>query len=147
MIKALIVISLSVIAAGCATPKQALYDAEVDRLCEKDGGVVVYETVAWPASNFDKYGHPRALLHSSPESIYGHEYVTQIERKSIKSGGASVDRLQTSITRRSDGKLLGTSTWYVRAGGDWISGFQPSSHQCPSPAKEVGHYVFMREAK
>lgn len=133
---------------ACTTVRQAAYDAEVDRLCAEDGGAVVYEQVPWPEARFNKYGEPKAARGVPPADVYGPEYLVRVDNRSLKSaGGAAIDRYQVSITRRSDNKLLGTSTWYVRAGGDWISGFQPSQYQCPSPAKLISNLVFVKASK
>ncbi len=51
----LAIIALPLLSA-CATPSQIMADAEVRRLCEKDGGIKVYETVKLPAEQFDRYG-------------------------------------------------------------------------------------------
>ena len=52
----LLVIIVLPLLSACATPSQIMADAEVRRLCEKDGGIKVYETVKLPAERFDEYG-------------------------------------------------------------------------------------------
>ncbi len=36
--------------------EKVLMDRKVDRLCSKDGGIEVYETVVLPSERFDKWG-------------------------------------------------------------------------------------------
>lgn len=135
MKKLLIALCLSAIFAGCTTPKQALYDAEVDSLCKRDAGVIVYETVYLGAESFDKNGFLKTTAASNFEDILGPAYLYRKDTRPLRgaqgASGAVVMRHHSQIIRKYDSKVLGESLYFSRYGGDFIGGFQPSSHGCP----------------
>lgn len=70
----LIIIVLPLFSA-CVTPSQILADAKVRELCEKDGGIQVYETVTLPAERFNEHGQIRIPYKeiTKPEDDYYYE--------------------------------------------------------------------------
>ena len=117
------------------TGKKMYYDAEVNRLCAKDGGVKVYETVKLPAEKFDKYGVVR--IPSKQDAKLGDEYYYEWNVHHYRQGEPSIRRDHFLIVRRSDAKLLGESISYARRGGDMPGPWHPSSFRCPEQADEV----------
>lgn len=113
--------------SGCATPGQAKLDAEVSRLCAIDGGIRVYEQVH-RAINF------RA---DEGESALGPDYLFKMARRwytpenTASEFEAKMSRVQISIVRRADAKLLSEMIVYQRAAGDVPGPWHPSSFSCP----------------
>ncbi len=124
------------VAAGCTTPIQYRYNAEVDRLCAVDGGARIFERISWPKGKFDEHGHPLTIKGKelSP-SRYGPSY--RVDENSVRikgtKEGASINRYSHEIYRVSDQKLMGAFYLYDRFGGDVTGGFAPSYYNCPSP--------------
>lgn len=117
--------------------RKVYYDAEVNRLCAKDGGVKVYETVRLPAEKFNQWGEPNFYNPVLKANALGPEYEFKLTSEYVKRGPPSLMRFETSIARRQDNKLLGKSIEYKRAGGDIPGPWQPTTHLCPSDAGEV----------
>ena len=116
------------------------YDWQVDRLCAKDGGIRVYETVKLPAEKFNKWGQVNFYKPTQKENALGPEYIFKWELHYFKKGNPSIHRSHTQVFRRSDGKLLGEAIDYSRGGGDLPGPWQPSSFTCP---EGIGHIVFL----
>lgn len=109
--------------------RKIYYDAWVERMCAKDGGVRVYETVKLPAEKFDKYGVftvPKQNT-SGTDAEYFYESVISYYRK----GNPEVWRLHFEVFRHMDKKLLGEAVRYGRRGGDLIGPWHESSFGCP----------------
>lgn len=139
------VLILLILLPGCRTPTQMDADAEVRRLCEMDGGVRVYETVKLPAHRFDTQGNVR--IPSKERAQLTDEYYFEREVVSLRRDDPQVTRTVHKIIRRSDGKVLGTSTRYARGGGDPPGLWHPSSFICPPVSKDapsVESMVFVR---
>ena len=144
--------------AGCEREKQRL-DKEVRRLCAKDGGVKVYETVKLPAKQFDQYGNPQfgrkggiqipseKNMKESDKYYYITETVYLYGGKTSQIEDAVMWRDNTKIIRRSDGKVLGEYVSYVRQGGDMPGPWHPSSFGCDNIRKNPGleTSIFVKE--
>ena len=142
----------SAVLMGCATPRQLNYDADVDRLCALDGGVVVNETVELPSSAFDKYGFPKFATFTAGKSDLGPDYAIQQEFNIIAgspaSSGPYITKRVYGISRKADGHLLGRWVHYARVGGD-IAGttLLPSGHECARPKQDLIKMIFKKELK
>jgi len=108
------------------------YDWQIERLCAKDGGIKVYETVKLPAEKFDKWGS--AQIPRNDMAKPGEEYYYQMDVRYYRQGDPDMYRLSFQIVRRADGKLLGKATSYGRRGGDLPGPWHPSAFGCPSGA-------------
>ncbi|HNP26517.1 MAG TPA: hypothetical protein PKM20_07235 [Nitrosomonas sp.] len=112
----LIVITFLPLLSACSTPSQILADAEVRRLCEKDGGITVYETVKLPVERFEKDGSIRIPARSLAKPDDEHYLIGSTSY--LKKGHPELVRYHTQVFRRSDEKLLGEIINYSRRGGD-----------------------------
>lgn len=116
-------------------------DREVDRLCAKDGGVHVYETVKLGPENFGPDGtvfpqYERLMAQKRDISLrYGPDYSEAVSSQTLRQGRAVfVPRLTRSVgrfVRVQDGKLLAEWVNYNRYGGDLPGPWTASSHSCP----------------
>lgn len=139
--------------AGC---EKAALDHRLNELCEKDGGVRVYETISLPPSMFDQWGDPFPGWRGREfEDRLGPDYRFVAETEYLKSGDpfkgeGRLDRSVTKIFRRSDNKLLGEAISYGRSGGDLIAFAHPSSRSCPiykDDSEWVIKSVFVKQKK
>ncbi len=107
-------------------------DREVDRLCAKDGGIKVYETVVLPSERFDKCGVFYLPIEKkfTPEDEYYYARATHY----YQNKEPSMRKAHSRVFRKSDGKLLGETTWYLRRGGDLPGPGNSSSYSCPTEA-------------
>ena len=144
--------SVLVVLAGCEQIReQRRLDKEVRRLCAKDGGVKVYETVKLPPEEFDRYVNGRIPYKENAKESDPYYYALEmVYLKGGKTSGieeAVMWRHNGKIIRRSDGKVLGESISYTRFGGDIPGPWHPSSFSCrdinKAPALETS--VFVKE--
>lgn len=130
----LAIIVLPLITA-CVTPQKIFADAKVRELCEKDGGIKVYEMVKLPTERFNEYGQIR-IPHketAKPED----EYYYDSSRISIRKGNPEIWQSHYKVYRRLGHKLLGEVIRYSRSGGDIPGPWHPSSFGCPEDADFV----------
>lgn len=124
---------------GC---ERARLDAKMEELCKQDGGVKVYETVKLPPEMFDPQGDPFPGWQGRKlEERLGPDYLYRFTETVLKDGDplkgeGRLSIFQTSITRRSDSKMLGVKILYGRSGGDFIAFAHPTSKLCPSPSDD-----------
>jgi hypothetical protein len=111
----------------------------------------VYETVILPPYEYEQMFKYKVAAKSS-EDYYGPQYRYVRERTVLfganaepEKGQGRLVRSHLAIYRRADGKLLGESVQYIRAGGDGFTfGLQPSSNACPRPGISLTTSVFAK---
>jgi len=115
------------IAGGIAfcEANKAYWDHQVKQMCEKDGGVTVYEKVELTKEEYESLKIPfdKDGKFSTPYYRVTTEYV-------VISGYPKVGKSGQIIVRRSDKKTLGMLTHYGRGGGDAIPIDHPSHYGC-----------------
>ena len=137
------IITLSLLSA-CATPSQIMADAEVRELCEKDGGIKVYETVKLPVERFTKQGS--IYIPDKSMSKKGDEYYYKSSTHYLKKGYTDLYRIHTKLYRALDNKLLGEIITYSRRGGDVPGPWHASSFRCPQITdNDLNKQVFIKE--
>ena len=113
--------------SGCATPSQMYWDHKVKELCEKDGGVTVYEKIELTK---DK----KIQLKIAPSKKYAtseYDYFYESKEEIINEMNPSVKKYISYLYRNSDKKLIAVQIDYGRVGGDIPSGIgHDSSYNC-----------------
>lgn len=127
---------LTVLFAGCmgyVPGRQSYWDAQVKEMCEKDGGVTVYERVPTSVEQFEKMrkvgGYASIPPRSSAKSddiLYWDESVTV-----LRDANPKVWRSEQLIRRRTDEKVVARVVRYSRIGGDIPSPAHTSHFGCP----------------
>lgn len=146
------------LAALVLLPLQGCEKYELDRqmhaLCEKDGGLRVYETVTLPPDKFDQNGDPFPGWRTRPESLrLGADYrlihdVSYLRQGDPVKGEGQLSRSHWKVLRTSDNKVLGEGVSYGRSGGDFIAVGHFTSNSCPSrfgAPRVVINAVFVKE--
>ena len=132
IVKQVVAVSVwSTVLAGCSTPSQVYWDHKVKELCEKDGGVTVYEKVELTREEYErndgKNGGIRVPSEKSP--LAGkYDFSSKTINSDINASNPHVWRTEGVIYRKSDGKELGKMVTYSRRGGDISTGIAESSH-------------------
>lgn len=112
---------------------KAYWDHQVRLMCEKDGGVTVYEHIELTPEEYKHNGGKNGFIHVAPEekSPTYHEYAYRSARTKIHYSSPSVWRSEYTTYRKSDGKTLGVWVTYTRHGGDIPTGIiHDSSFSC-----------------
>lgn len=143
-VSAMTLVAIAASLAGCmgwAPGRQAYWDARVKEMCEKDGGVTVYERVRISRAQIARRVLPMTAdgrlsftvkEHAHPEApIYAVEQITYLSEKNPR-----VRRTESVIVRRSDEAVVGKWVVYARAGGDLPTGAsEGTSFICPDLQK------------
>lgn len=122
--------------AGYVPGAKAYWDAKVNDMCEKDGGVKIYDTVRISNTEIQllpKIGGeidiPNKSSAASTSPVYSEFTATDIRDKNPR-----VSRMESRIIRRADAKVVATWVMYSRSGADLRTGFsEPTSFLCPKP--------------
>jgi len=135
----------SITLAGCmgyVPGQQSYWDAQINEMCERDGGVTIYERVK--ISKKDSVflwgqGLPLPTENTRKDS----PYFWEMTEKKIHDSYPKVVRAEDLVKRRSDGKVLGKSIRYWRGGGDFPTGFsEATSFICPQDAN-LSEQIFL----
>ena len=128
----LVLILLLILIVGFYEGRKAYWDYRVTKMCEKDGGMIIYENIELTEEElnlykdkFGKYGFPRENQASEFIQIVSKDKSTYIRRNYPE-----VRRNELSIIRRTDEKILGMRVSYSRVGGELFV-FHPSIFRCP----------------
>lgn len=129
---------LTMTLAGCLSPSQIMMDHRLAELCVKDGGVTIYETIKLPRTLFDRYGFINFYVptegRNSLGPLYDYDYKWTILVKGAPDGPPTLTRVEITITRKSDNRLLAHGVSYTRLGGDLFTAGVGTSKMCPVEA-------------
>lgn len=123
---------LILLALGFYEARKAYWDYQVRGMCEKDGGIKVYETVKLPPEKFNEWGQVNFYHPTQKERALGSEYKFKEKITVLKTGDLSFLRYHHQVFRRSDNRLLGETTSYGRGGGDLPGPWGGSNFHCPT---------------
>lgn len=133
--------------AGCmgyVPGRQYYWDSQVREMCEKDGGMIVYERVpitkaqvesgvqpsTWTGMGVGRgdrrIGAPPKALARPWTLVYSEFKFTE-----IRDGNPSVSRTEITFVRSGDQSMVARYVLYGRGGGDFPSIAHPSSFSCP----------------
>lgn len=140
-------IVLLVVGIGGCEARKAYYDWQVRRMCEKDGGVTVYERVTVTREEYERLGgsHGQIPFPEERAAPAGYPYVTNTTLTVLKEGYPEVRRSEALVKRRADGKVLARFVTYSRVGGDFPSWAHHSSKGCDVPLGNVSQNVLTVE--
>lgn len=131
--KSIAFLLLVIFLSACATPSQVYWDHKVKELCEKDGGVTVYEKVELTKEEYERNDGKNGVIRVMPEdtSLSKHDYAWRSIDTVLHESNPEVWRTEYTTYRKSDKKELGKWVTYSRRGGDMPTGIShPSSFSC-----------------
>lgn len=129
----LVLIGLVMLAFIFTLLNKSYWDYRVKQMCEKDGGVTVYEKVELSEEEYKKYGgraEPiRVPLEDSSSTNFF--YVKKWLVHTLHKTNPEVIKSEFVVYRKYDGKKFGKMITYTRSGGDFptIIG-HPSGFSC-----------------
>ncbi|KKK63765.1 hypothetical protein LCGC14_2990990, partial [marine sediment metagenome] len=118
----LLLIGLMALVFAYTELNKAYWDYRVKGLCEKDGGVTVFETVELTKEEYEMYGGIKGVIPVPSETAsYAakHEYLSSYKKQLIRDSNPSIYRWVGTVYRVSDKKTLGKVVGYHRGGGDF----------------------------
>jgi hypothetical protein len=129
---------------GCEARK-AYYDWQVRKLCEGDGGVVVYERMAISEADYLRFARDVGSGAKGSPLVAESPVSTETTITYIRRGNPEVRRDEEVFRRRSDNKIVARYVYYARVGGDFPSWAHPSSRGCAPIPGGVSKQVFSIE--
>jgi hypothetical protein len=125
------VLLLLLVFSGLAGCEKARLDEEVRRLCAKDGGIKVYETVMLSHEKFNALRMINFYMPDKGEDSIGEDYILKSGTYFYIKGNPEMWRRHYQVLRRNDKKILGEAIRYTRTGGDFPGPWHKSSFACP----------------
>jgi hypothetical protein len=131
---------LALLLAGCIgwpPGVQSYWDARLERMCKKDGGVTVYERVRISKADIARRVLPMTAdgrLSMAPKEVahpdapvYADNGITY-----LRDANPRVQRMESLVMRRSDNALVARWVVYSRSGGDFPTGMsEGTTFICP----------------
>jgi hypothetical protein len=128
--------------AGCAgyVPGQKAYwDARVQELCEKDGGVQIFEKLRVSRDELALLGKANGIVDipTKATALPNSPAYAEIKRTYLREANPTVTRAEVAIVRRRDQVVVARLISYSRFGGDLPGPWHPSSFGCPDQKKNL----------
>jgi hypothetical protein len=123
--------SLIVLGLAYCEANKAYWDHRVKEMCEKDGGVTVFEHIELTLQEFKKLGgnqYGEISVSSKRLADDGSLYYIENMTIPIREGYLSVYKYEARVIRKDDQKLLALKIDYGRGGGDFPDGISHPSH-------------------
>jgi hypothetical protein len=121
--------------AGYVPGRQSYWDEKIREMCEKDGGVRIFEQIVVAPSHTKFLPRVGEFFGVASEALAKPEEpaFTRIHRTRLREGNPSVVRYEQEIVRRGDQRVVGVAVSYARGGGDFPGVDHPSTFWCPEP--------------
>ena len=130
-----VVVAVPILIVGFFEARKAYWDHRVNQMCEKDGGVTVYERIVLSEEEYKRLGGTKSGLAFPLEQVAeksGFPYFRRVVDVRIRDASPEVVRFETLLIRRSDRKVLGRVVQYGRSGGDFPTGISSQTYfMCP----------------
>jgi len=122
---------------GFCEARKAYWDHKVRLMCEKDGGLTIYEKVTISRSrNKNLFSEVNGILNIPYDLIAkpDHAYYAKSEpEKVIRESAPKVWQDEYLHIRKADNKVIARQRYYARRGGDFPIGIaHDSSFSCPT---------------
>ena len=128
----LIAVVTVVLLSGC---EQERIDAQMQELCDKDGGMKIYETVLLPKEEFTVYGDVK-FFRTYNTSGGGYRFTSQ--KEVLRATKPTLAKTTYKVIREVDNKVLGTYVSYIRIGGAIMPRLGPDpAKQCPANTNDI----------
>lgn len=118
---------------GCEIRK-AYYDRQVRKLCEKDGGLQIFEVARLSPADYallvNEFG--QLDIPTQPNARPNTPLIHAETIDYLRENNPRLTRYELRVVRLKDNKTLGARISYSRVGGDFVA-FHPSVFACPMP--------------
>jgi len=132
-----VIILMAVLAvSGCAgyvPGRQSYWDAQVDKMCETDGGMKIFDVMELTPHQYglllNSFGKLDIPLDAN--DLGDIPVIRREEATVIRDANPRVWRYTLTVIRKADRRVLGMQVTYSRVGGDFPSPAHESSYSCP----------------
>lgn len=128
-----ILIGLLMLAVLFFEGRKAYWDNKVRQMCEKDGGVVIFDKVYISKGDIDLLGRNDGKIAVPTKDLAHVNAPVYSESKTayLRDANPKVWRKDVSVIRRADQKTIAKWVFYSRVGGDFPTFGHPSYFGCP----------------
>ncbi|MDZ7805102.1 hypothetical protein [Thiohalophilus sp.] len=119
--------------------RKAYWDSKVEELCQKKGGVRIYEKDSISKKYVERDG--TVSIPFEKNATQEDDYCLRVTRNSIVDGRVSVGETKTELIRTKDNKVLAEFITYGRSGGDFIALSHPSYYYCKTDNNPIDFMV------
>lgn len=125
---------------GYVPGQQTHWDSKIRQLCERDGGMTVFERMRLTEAQYQALGgrNRDIPIPSVSSGRKGYPVVTRTAETILNARDPKVYREETDYVRVLDGKILAKLVRYWRVGGDLPSFGHPTTFSCPDQQQAVG---------
>ena len=119
----LVLISLLILAFAYTELNKAYWDYRVKELCEKAGGVTVYETVELTQEEYMRNNGKNGFISVPSEKSNNNQkfdFFQKRNRTTLKKSDPAVWKTKTLIYRKSNESILGKIVTFTRRGGGFL---------------------------
>lgn len=118
------------------------WDRKVNEMCKIDGGIKIYDEILFSEMEYTDLLNQYGELYIPDEKFakQTHAYYQSTSREYVNKGNPMVWRSEYRLIRRDDEKILATTVFYTRRGGDFIGPWHESSHSCPN-VREIENMI------
>lgn len=145
----LVPIATLVLGIGGCEARKAYYDWQVRKLCDKDGGVTVFEHYLASDETLKALGgnvNISSLPDKSLRRLDIPVYQSILDTVAIKEGSPRIARHEAVVARWSDSKVLGRLVLFSRSGGDFpFTATAPGYFQCPTVDTDLVQQVLVQQ--
>ena len=115
--------------------RKAYWDRQVKQMCEKDGGVRVYEKEKISRELYKQLGGQQGEIpiYSKSSTSIDAPYFTEERTSYLHEKDPQVRRSETRYMKMQNNKTLAIYVYYARVGGDFPTFAHPSSQGCLFP--------------
>jgi len=115
--------------------RKAYWDLQVKIMCERDGGLKVYEKEKISLERYKQLGgqQDEIPIYSKSSAAIDAPYFTEETTTYLHKKNPQVRRSEVQYKKRQNNKILAIYVYYARVGGDFPTFSHPSSQGCPFP--------------
>lgn len=129
MIKLVItIILLPILSLVFLEGRKAYWDNQVTKMCNKDGGIKIYDKTNKPLTYFLNKGFLK--IPSEYKSTINNEYFLRTKNTNIVEGRLSVGEHRTQLIQRKGDMVIAEIVSFGRSGGDFPTFAHPSFYTC-----------------
>ena len=125
---------------GYAPGGQTNWDSKIRSMCERDGGMRVFERMRLTETQYQGLrGRSGDIpIPSLRSGRHGYPVATRTTETTLNERNPRVYREDTDYVRTADGKVLAKLVRYWRVGGDLPTFGHPTTLSCPDQQEAVG---------
>lgn len=129
--------------------RKAYWDFRIERMCQKDGGLTVFEEIRLSADDYERL-RSRSGTIPLPErgsADRAAEFFSHTQEEVIRERSPRVAREEVTIYALDGNRMIARYISYSRSGGDFPTYAHPSYFLCKREDQSISERIFIKESK